>query len=109
MSDLEKKKNKFRRSNKWKNFRRELKRNQKFDPITGSKLTPTAVCHHLDLQPDNYEKVSEDRQVMLNPQSHDVLHYVYGDGNRRYNWRKRILNIIRLCKAMDKFNGQYNI
>lgn len=46
---------------------------------------------------------------MLNHQSHDVLHYVYGDGNRRYNWRKRILNIIRLCRAMDKFNGKYNI
>lgn len=67
-------------------------------------MTPRAVCHHLDLHEENYEKVSEDRQVMLNPQSHDLLHYVYGDGNRKYNWRKRILNLIALCKRMDKFN-----
>lgn len=81
-----------------------MKRNQKIDPITGSRLTPRAVCHHLDLNAENYEKVSEDRQIMLNSQSHDLLHYVYGDGNRRYNWRKRILNLIALCKRMDKFN-----
>lgn len=104
MSEAEKKKSKFRRSNKWKNFRRELKRKQVFDPVTGSRLSTTAVCHHLDLNPENYEKVSEDRQVMLNSQTHDCLHYLYGDGNRRYDWRKRILALIRLCKQMDHFN-----
>lgn len=106
MSDAEKKKSKFRRSNKWKNFRRELKKKQVFDPVTGSRLSTAAVCHHKDLNPDNYEKVSEDRQVMLNAQTHDCLHYLYGDGNRRYDWRKRILALIRLCKEMDRFNGR---
>lgn len=109
MSEAEKKKSKFRRSNKWKNFRRELKRNQVFDPVTGSRLSTSAVCHHLDLRPENYEKVSEDRQVMLNPQTHDCLHYLYGDGNRRYDWRKRILALIRLCKEMDRFNGRQQV
>lgn len=109
MSELEKKKNKFRRSNKWKNFRRELKRNQKTDPVTGSKLSTTAVCHHLSLKAEEYEMVSENRQVMLNPQTHDVLHYLYGDGNRRYDWKRRIENLVKLCEEMDGFNGQYNI
>lgn len=103
MSDIEKKKTKFRRSNRWKNFRRELKRKQVFDPVTGSRLSTTAVAHHLDLRPENYEKLSEDRQVMLNPQTHDVLHYLYGDGNRRYDWRKRIMALIGLCRRMDRF------
>lgn len=105
MSDNEKKKSKFRRSNKWKNFRRELKRKQKTDPVTGSKLSTTAVCHHLSLKVEEYEMVSEDRQVMLNPQSHDVLHYLYGDGDRRYDWRKRLEALKDLCERMDRYNS----
>ena len=104
MSDNEKKKAKFRRSNKWKNFRRELKRKQKTDPVTGSKLSTTAVCHHLSLKVEEYEMVSDDRQVMLNPQSHDVLHYLYGDGDRRYDWRKRLEALKELCERMDRLN-----
>lgn len=105
MSENEKKKSKFRRSNKWKNFRRELKRKQKTDPVTGSKLSTTAVCHHLSLKAEEYEMVSEDRQVMLNPQSHDVLHYLYGDGDRRYDWRKRLEALKELCERMDRLNS----
>lgn len=105
MSENEKKKSKFRRSNKWKNFRRELKRKQKTDPVTGSKLSTTAVCHHLSLKAEEYEMVSEDRQVMLNPQTHDVLHYLYGDGDRRYDWRKRLEALKELCERMDRLNS----
>ena len=105
MSDNEKKKSKFRRSNKWKNFRRELKRKQKTDPVTGSKLSTTAVCHHLSLKVEEYEMVSEDRQVMLNPQTHDMLHYLYGDGDRRYDWRKRLEALKELCVRMDRYNS----
>lgn len=105
MSDNEKRKNKFRRSNKWKNFRYELKRKQKVDPVTGSKLTPSCTCHHLDLSIDNYEMISEDRQVMLNSATHDVLHYLYGDGDRRYDWRKRLEALKELCERMDRYNS----
>ncbi len=105
MSDTEKKKNKFRASQKWKKFRKDLKKKQKVDPITGSKLTPRAVCHHKDLRPENYEMVSEERQVMLNPQSHDLIHYVYGDGNKYYDWRERLENLRKLCEEMDKFRN----
>ena len=107
MNDTEKKKQKFRASPKWKKFRRELKKNQKVDPITGSKLTVRAVCHHRDLNPENYEKVSEERQVMLNPMSHDLIHYVYGDGNKFYDWRERIQRLIEQCEKMDEFNKKY--
>lgn len=103
MSENEKKKNKFRRSNRWNNFRRELKRKQKVDPITGARLAPRAVCHHRDLKPENYEILSEERQVMLNPMSHDVLHYLYGDGDRRYDWRKRLEALREQCELMDRY------
>lgn len=105
MSDTEKKKNKFRASQKWKKFRKDLKKKQKIDPITGSKLTPRSVCHHLDVRPENYEMISEERQVMMNPQSHDLIHYVYGDGNKYYDWRERLENLRKLCEEMDKFRN----
>lgn len=105
MSDNEKRKAKFRRSNKWKNFRRELKRKQVFDPVTGSKLSTTAVAHHLDLDPNNYEMVSEDRQVMLNATTHKCLHYLYGDGDRRYDWKARLEALRELCERMDRYNS----
>lgn len=108
MSDNEKKKTKFRSSQKWKNFRKDLKKNQKTDPITGSKLSTTATCHHLSLRIDEYEMISEERQVMLNPMSHDVLHYVYGDERKRHDWKRRLAALERLCEEMDKYNGEYS-
>ena len=104
MSPNEKRKAKFRRTNKWLNFRKYLKKKQKVDPVTGSPLNTKCNCHHLDLSIDHYEMIGEDRQIMLNAQTHDVLHYFYGDERRRHDWRKRILIMIRLLKLMDKFN-----
>ena len=108
MSEIEKRKSKFRASQKWKKFRKDLKKKQQVDPITGSKLTPRAVCHHLDLLPDNYEKVSEERQVMLNPMSHALIHYVFGDGNKYYDWRERLDNLRKLCERMEAYNENLN-
>ena len=103
MSENEKKKNKFRRSNRWNNFRRELKRKQKTDPVTGARLVPRAVCHHRDLKPENYEILSEERQVMLNPKTHEMIHQIYGDGNHRYDWRKRLEALREQCELMDRY------
>jgi len=104
MSENEKRKNKFRKSKKWKTFREEIRKTQKIDPVTGSKLTRRATVHHLDLNIDNYEKVSMERQVMLNPETHSVLHYFYGNERNTYNWRDRIDAIVKLCELMDGFN-----
>lgn len=106
MSDNERKKAKFRASPKWKKFRKDLKKKQQTDPITGSKLTPRAVCHHKDLRPENYEMLSDERQVMVNPLSHDLIHYVYGDGNKYYDWKERINRLVEICEQMDKFNKE---
>jgi hypothetical protein len=106
MSDNEKRKNKFRSSKKWKQFRKDLKKKQKTDPITGAKLGATAVCHHLSLKPEEYEMLSEDRQVMLNHFSHKCLHYIYGDGNKYFDWRTRIAKLVELCERMDELNKE---
>ena len=106
MSDNEKRKNKFRSSKTWKDFRDYLRKSQKTDPVTGSKLTRRATTHHLDLDINNYEKISEDRQVMLNPETHSVLHYFYGNEKNMHDWRSRIDKIVELCERMDKFNKE---
>lgn len=108
MSPAERKKSKFRASQKWKKFRKDLKKKQQTDPITGSKLTPRSVCHHLDLREENYEMVSEERQVMVNPLSHDLIHYVFGDGNKYYDWRERLENLKKICERMEQYKENLN-
>lgn len=108
MSDNEKRKNKFRSSKKWKSFREYLRKKQRNDPVTGSRLTRRATVHHVDLDIDNYEKVSDERQVMLNPETHSVLHFFYGNEKNMYDWRDRITKIVELCERMDKFNKGIN-
>lgn len=70
-------KNKVRKSKEWKEFRENLIKEQKTDPITGKKLTKGCNCHHRDLHIENYDKFDIERQVMLNRQSHSLLHMVY--------------------------------
>lgn len=97
-----------RKSKKWKEFRKELKQNQKYDPVTGSRLVKRSVAHHLDLDVNNYDILSDDRQIMLNPQTHDIVHALYGSERVRYNWKERVDRLIKLFERMDEFNGEYN-
>lgn len=108
MTENERIKNKVRRSKKWKEFRNNLKKSQKYDPITGSKLSKRAICHHLDLNIENYDILSDDRQIMLNPETHSVTHYFFGTEKKKYNWRKRVLNLINILKKMEKLNGKWD-
>lgn len=43
----------------------------------------------------------------MNPMSHDLIHYIYGDGNKFYDWRERIQKLIEQCEEMDRFNKKY--
>lgn len=68
----------FRRSKKWKDFRKQLKDKQKNDPITGSKLTLRSNCHHKDLDSERYDDLSDESHfVMLNQKTHDTIHFIY--------------------------------
>lgn len=107
MSDALKKKAKFRATSKWKNFRKYLRNKQKIDPVTGSKLNKVSTCHHLSLDVEQYTLIGEDRQVMLNCDTHTCLHFLYGNERIRHDWRKRLDNLAKLCEIMDKFNGEF--
>lgn len=101
------KKTVFRRSKEWKEFRIKIRKQQKKDPITGSPLTKNFNLHHLDENPEHYSDISDESHFIgLNSTSHSVIHYIWGDGNRRYDWKKRIQRIVEICSLMDEINNK---
>lgn len=103
------KKTVFRRSKEWKEFRIKIRKHQKKDPITGSPLNKSYNLHHLDENPEHYSDISDESHFIgLNSTSHSVIHYIWGDGNRRYDWKKRIQRIVEICSLMDEINGINN-
>ena len=86
----------FRKSKAWKDFTKELKEERKVDALTLAKLRKGSLSHHLDLNPDNYEKLDKDNFECLNMKSHDVVHFMY----TYYRKDPNILN--RLKEILDK-------
>lgn len=96
----------FRRSKEWKTFRNKIKKKQKIDPITGSPLTKTCNCHHLNLNPKHYTDIEkEENFVCLNSTTHAVIHWFYGDSKNRKDWKTRIKRVIEFLELMDNINN----
>ena len=70
-------KKEFRKSKAWREFSKELKEERKVDALTLAKLRKGSLSHHLDLNPDNYEKLDPTNFECLNMKSHDVVHFMY--------------------------------
>lgn len=89
-------KNKIRATKEWKEFRKALMHSQKIDPVTLSKLTPRAECHHLSQVAEAYDLFGADRQIMLNSRSHLIIHQIYDIVHREGNYDvlKRIKKIV---------------
>lgn len=97
----------FRRSKQWATFRQKVKKSQKKDPVTDSPLTKNFNLHHLDERPQNYTDISDESHFIgLNSTTHTVLHFLWGDGKRRYDWKKRIERLAELCVCMDDINKE---
>lgn len=99
------KKTKFRRSSKWMKFRRYMKAKQSGRCfVTGVKLTRTANLHHICMDPEKYEDLTnEDNFVYLSLSSHRAVHWLFGQGNN--NWRERIQKLVEILERMEKANG----
>ena len=67
----------FRKTKAWREFSKELKAERKVDALTLAKLRKGSLSHHLDLNPDNYEKLIKENFECLNMKSHDVVHFMY--------------------------------
>lgn len=94
----------FRKTKAWKDFRQHMFEIQSIDPITNRKLLKGANLHHRCLDSNQYQILEEDRFVLLNRQSHKLLHLVYGDERRKKDWRKILDNLRIQCEEMDKYN-----
>lgn len=70
-------KKEFRKTKEWREFSKSLKTERKVDALTLAKLRKGSLCHHLDLNPDNYDKLDPANFECLNMKSHDVIHFLY--------------------------------
>ncbi len=70
-------KKEFRKTKEWREFSKSLKTERKVDALTLAKLRKGSLCHHLDLNPDNYRELDPANFECLNMKSHDVIHFLY--------------------------------
>ena len=77
-SVTQKDKSKFRRSGKWKKFRNYLRKKRYVDCITLKPLYAGWNLHHLDLDKNHYEDISDEGKfACLNKKTHDAVHFFY--------------------------------
>ncbi len=100
MTQEAKHKRDFRRSGKWTKFRKLLKKERKVDPITGSPLTARCQCHHCCMADDQYENLNPDWFEMLNPKSHDLIHFLFATRD----WRRALQEVKRILEKMESLN-----
>lgn len=98
-------KSKFRQRKEWKQFRETMRKLNKVDFLTGSKLTKTYNLHHLDFHEENYTNLVKENFLTLNNQSHDCWHQIYGDPRHRKDWRKIMKLLEESFVLADKLNG----
>lgn len=68
----------FRQSKKWQNFRKRKFTESSKDFITHKKLRSGYRLHHLDLNPDHYEDISDTTHFEnLNSDIHSIVHKLY--------------------------------
>lgn len=95
-----KKKNAVRQSQAWKDLRETIKKQQKVDALTGSRLTKDYNCHHMDMNPDNYDNMDPSHFVGLNKLSHTVVHFFA----EMKDWRKGITALQQLLEQMEQLS-----
>lgn len=97
----------FRKTSKWKYFRKDLQKKRKVDAVTGKPLLKGWQLHHCDMSTTNYKDLSnEDNFECLNINTHKVVHFLF----RYKNWRELLKNLERILEKMETLNnGQTNL
>lgn len=99
----QKAKRRFRASKCWKEFRDKIKEERKFCEITGAKLSKMWQLHHMDLNEEHYENLEPENFVCLSWNMHKCVHFLFCKSKPK-EWRKRVLNLIKILKKMEKLN-----
>ena len=95
-----KKKNIVRQSHEWKELREEVRKSQRTDPLTNSRLTKDFNCHHMDMNPDNYSDLNREKFVGLNKLSHTVIHFFA----EMKDWRAAVAKLTELLERMEELS-----
>ena len=107
MNRSQKKKAEFRKSLKWKRFKKSMKRERKVDYITNYPLRAGWNLHHLDLNEKHYTDTSNRQHFMpLNRKTHDLLHFFY---NYYKNDRSILIRLQYVLDAMIEINDNSDI
>ena len=102
----QKAKRKFRQSKKWQDFRHQMyEQSNRVCAVTGAKLTKMWQLHHMDLNEEHYENLEPENFVCLSWNMHKVVHAIFVKSKPR-EWRKRVLNLIKILKKMEKLNSK---
>jgi len=97
MTDYEQNRDSFRKSKTWENFRKVKFADSSKDYITHKKLKANYPLHHLDLNPDNYQDLSNISHFEnLNRESHSWVHEIY----KYYRKDPKVLD--RLKEVLDR-------
>ena len=68
----------FRSTKVWRALREEKRSNDKVDFLTRKKLSKSYNLHHMDLNPDHYDDLSNSENfIPLNKKSHECIHFLY--------------------------------
>lgn len=98
----QKAKRKFRQSKKWQDFRHQMyEQSNRECAVTGAKLTKMWQLHHMDLNEEHYENLEPENFVCLSWNMHKVVHAIFVKSKPK-EWRKRIHNLIKILKKMEK-------
>ena len=103
MNENQRMKTKFRTTAKWKKFRSKLKKERKYDAVTGKPLLKGWNLHHCDLNESHYSDISnEDNFECLNKNSHEFVHWLF----RYKNWREVLANTYKILNKMERLNDE---
>lgn len=111
-------KSKFRETTPWINFRHDcyidhietkvLKSGEvrqkeivANDPLTLRPLNKNYQLHHCDLDNKNYTNLERSHFLALNPQSHDVLHWVYSEQCKDPKFLERLISAVNLMGELN--------
>lgn len=93
----------FRKSDDWKKFKHKCRLHTSKDYITKEPLVRDWNLHHLDMNIQRYNQISDMKRFMpLNPKTHTLIHDLF----RLYKKDHKVLD--RIKETLDKMEEYTN-
>lgn len=97
---------KFRKSKAWKQLRAKVRLHTSKDFITNKPLERDWNLHHLDLNTQRYDQISDmKRFIPLNKKTHEMIHELF----KLYKKDHKVLDRIKLTlDKMEEYTNETN-